>query len=425
MRARILGFVFGALIPAFVFAQDAATSGNNGSLTEQQRSDIDAMLQNDRKLRCERLAALDSSVSLSPQALAIMCPESVASAQKDKPATPAGSLAAKGQHAFFVRDLPNTTLDDPVDRGGARFEVSTTNDSGRAGVRLSSQPFDCQGAPQRDSRSACSLSMTASAPVSKSGSDTSIATLSGFANASTLAIDFTRFTLTGAVTPSKDQLVAFVRDAGLERLVLNEKDGEPDVDLDQLYVALEKAGRSDLSGQATALFFKPDSMRWNWGANATIGYESDDYFSPTTLSAANKKSEPWSVGLYGGFFAGPKFYVSGAFDLAHSYKAAKTRTLCPTGSGGVIECVTGSFGPPKETEKHLASLNARTEIADVGVALKLTHDVKSGDSGADLPIYLFSDSKHALNGGLRLGWTNTDHFTAGVFVGSTFDIYGN
>jgi hypothetical protein len=87
--------------------------------------------------------------------------------------------------------------------------------------------------------------------------------------------------------------------------------------------------------------------------------------------------------------------------------------------------VTGSFGAPKETEQHLISLSGRTEIAGAGVGFKITHDVKSGDSGVDLPIYLFKDDKRNLNGGLRFGWTNTDQFSAGLFVGSTFDISGN
>lgn len=437
MQSRSNRFIVGLALAGIILAQPLRAQDLT-ALTKQQRSEIGAMvaqaLEQDRQAKCDKLVALKSEQALLSEAAQMMCPGEAAAARKtvaerttSTQAEGGGSVAAKTRHAIFVKDLPPATLDSPVDRGGSRFEASTTNESGRAGIRLSSDAFDCQrSSPGETTKSACSLSMTLSAPINKTG-DTNIATLSGFANASTLAVDFTRFTLTGAITPTPEQLTAFVTDAGLDMSVLGTDRKEPDVDLDGLYGALKEAGKLDLYDQAVALFFKPDSLRWNWGANATIGYESDDYFNPTTLAAANRKAEPWSVGLYGGLYPGKNSYISGAFDLAHAYKAAKNQTLCPTGGGGVVECVTGSFGPPKETEKHLVSLSARAQTEDktYAAALTLTHDVKSGDSGADLPIYLFNDPKHALNGGLRLGWTNTDHFTAGVFVGSTFSLDGN
>ena len=40
-----------------------------------------------------------------------------------------------------------------------------------------------------------------------------------------------------------------------------------------------------------------------------------------------------------------------------------------------------------------------------------------------LPVYFVSNSQHLLDGGIALGWTKSDHLTAGVFVGKAFAFF--
>jgi len=408
------------------------------ALTDAQRAEVSTMIEAARLSWCADIeAALPEARGRGPcvKVSKIATPDAVVSAPVPNRIVPKamqpgatqqfsdGTSISQAQNAFLGH-TGQTVLDDPVDNGKPRFELTTTTTSSRAGIRWGKSYIGSDGP---DEKSFTTLSGTLSTPVSKTG-DSNIATLDGFANASTFALNLTRFNMTGFKSPSAKQLQDFVARAGLPPSVLGSDPNLPDVDLDKLQDELRKIGKLSMYSGAEDLYFRGNSLRWTYGANITAGYESDDYFKASTLTPDTKKSTPWSAGGYAGFFPrGSDIYLSTGFDFAHSYKVAKVRTDCPSSTGSPVVCVTGSFGPPSETDKHLLWLAARGELADTGIGLgiKITHDLKDGESGVDLPIYLFRDDKHLLNGGIRVGWTNTDHFAAGLFVGSSFDVTGN
>jgi len=70
---------------------------------------------------------------------------------------------------------------------------------------------------------------------------------------------------------------------------------------------------------------------------------------------------------------------------------------------------------------HLATAEGRWLLDERAVNAKLIHDFKSDVWGVDVPVYLFPNKDGLLSGGLRFAWTDTDKFSAGIFVGVPFD----
>jgi hypothetical protein len=168
------------------------------------------------------------------------------------------------------------------------------------------------------------------------------------------------------------------------------------------------------------------AKNYAWGkaidVHAGIVRKSFDYYNP----AFEKTSEVdmgWQAGGSAGITSGARdqLYAIG-FDFQKGYKAAKTRVVCPDGSISPVECLQGAFAPPSHAIGRLLWVETRNSMWHFPFGIRLTRDLAEKETGVDIPIYLVRNAGGDFDGGLRMGWTSSDHFQAGIFVGSDFDI---
>jgi hypothetical protein len=129
--------------------------------------------------------------------------------------------------------------------------------------------------------------------------------------------------------------------------------------------------------------------------------------------------------------------VSGiaSFSYGRSLTPGDDVHLCePRGVGSQIQCFTGPIGPPIKTERYtiageariLAPLKGALKGNSVGFAPRASYEIKSNAWNFELPIYLASDEKKNLNGGIRFAYdTGKKDFAFGLFVGVPFSIFYN
>lgn len=169
--------------------------------------------------------------------------------------------------------------------------------------------------------------------------------------------------------------------------------------------------------------FAVPGYAWVQGLRLKAGYDDFTFFDPTTLQKRSQDEVPWGVGLFGGVLAGTSYYTVG-IDYQRGYKAAASGTACPVPAEGatVTRCVSGALGEPSSNERQLLNFEGRWLIGESAIGAKLVHDFKNDFWGIDVPVYLFPNDKGLLSGGLRFGWTNTEQFSAGIFVGVPFKL---
>lgn len=348
------------------------------------------------------------------------------------PAARAGQSAAAATRAGVTRIQDATTASGSffdgtghamADRASGqsepKFEISSTTDSSKVSVNVSSTvSATLHGGPGKDpSATFSTFSASLSAPVSKTGANTTnIATLDGFANSSTLTLGYHRFYVSSLRRPGSDEL------AECERLGI-------DIDKDQCdseaITQRLKQGDVPLSPNVAAFFFDHDAFKLNYGATLTVGHDAYDFYDTKTLATQSATKTPWGVDGYIGFIPrASNSFLSAGVEFERAYTAAKSKIECPAATGvSPLQCVSGSFGAPTKSDKHLVYVEDRADFGLAAIDLRVTHDFASGDNGVDLPVYLFKDPKSTWTGGVRVGWTNTDHFDVGLFVGSSFGVF--
>jgi hypothetical protein len=62
-------------------------------------------------------------------------------------------------------------------------------------------------------------------------------------------------------------------------------------------------------------------------------------------------------------------------------------------------------------------------LPTIGIAPIVTYDAVAGSYAVDFPVYLVSDGKNGLTGGVRFDWTSIKHVAVfGVFVSKAFNV---
>lgn len=73
--------------------------------------------------------------------------------------------------------------------------------------------------------------------------------------------------------------------------------------------------------------------------------------------------------------------------------------------------------------RHRIIIGETSLIPAIGISAMATYDALNDDFGIDVPVYLVSDGKSGLTGGIRFVYTTSDkEFIAGVFVGTAFSL---
>ncbi len=179
---------------------------------------------------------------------------------------------------------------------------------------------------------------------------------------------------------------------------------------------------------------------FSYGFEASLGYNEFSYFDAATPDVANPlgfaKTDlsrvGWEVGGYASVFPLPQSALTVRGRYQDSFKATDTVTICPPFPAGAtsVQCTTGAFAIPKQTEKLLLAVEFRVWggsgkgfIGHWAVAPSITFDAFTDDYEVDVPVFLVGNADGKLSGGVRFGYSNNDKAVFGVFIGSAFDLF--
>ncbi len=281
------------------------------------------------------------------------------------------------------------------------------------------------------------LGFTASAPLAKGEESATLGGLDGLGDATSFEVKYTHVRLFGAHAPTlggPDGLANAEAEAGrICRVALagyRAKVGKDPEDFDcrpaalAIDMAAVKAYAPAELDSFKALFFDADAKVVLFGFTGKVATQKFDYLDVVSLAEAETHETPWSMGAY--LAVEPlRWKTLFTFRAEHvrADEAPDSEIRCPTGA---VACVEGAVGPPKKSDKQLASLEVRRRFGRVGVALTGSYDLKDGDYGFDLPVYFIVDAKQGVSGGLRATWDSDRHDLAvGLFVAKAFTYFGD
>jgi hypothetical protein len=331
--------------------------------------------------------------------------------------------------------------------------VLLTGSSGSSGVTVKLSRSTEGGEPDYEKGETLAHSnvytLTASAPLAKDG-PTQLASLDGFATSSKLTFGFTRFMLPlptdAGLRPSYVRLVQKAQASCRTQAAAETAAGKPlsykrscDEDNGVLFEAFLDEGELALMDKILATQTVRRAMAS--GLEFSVGHEEFKFRDATTLKESDVSRVPLGAKGSLSIFPWPRTSLTAALDYQLVFKAAKSRTFCPTAATTAsAECFTGPFAEPGKTEKLITSAEFRKVfdfdkadfIPRLGIAPRVEYDANSEDFAFNLPIYLAPDDKGKLIAGLQAGYTisETDatrpgkerDFRFGLFVGSSFTL---
>lgn len=376
-----------------------------------------------------RLAALEARLN-APTAVVVA---------PDQPPPPAiaeqadtGLPEAKLQPATIAPNVMFAPLDQPVQNPNLRaaFQLTASTTAKRAELLFSntiSKPsFAASGEGEGKFET---YTLSASAPLAEQGV-TNIGTLSGFDDGFAVKMRYTSFQAKLRRPPAR-----VVRDAAAlaKRNCLAKEAASPNreatcaADPDTAFLRRYLTPGDYDTYQAS--FFGKSSFAW--GFEGGVGYSTYKFLDPVTAADGKATRWPISAKIFGSYFpqnSNSDDALIGSFAYERSYKAAKTKALCPAATLPVTTCPVGPVGKPNLTDKYLLAVGERSYvklddfvISAFAIAQTITYDFNSDALGFDLPIYLVPDKDGNLTGGVRIGYnTSDDEVGICLFVGSAF-----
>ncbi len=267
-------------------------------------------------------------------------------------------------------------------------------------------------------------SVTAQAPVGKQDSSTTIGTLDGLANSTTVELKLTRVAVSGLRFGGEDVTKYCTGTLLPKYLAADPKNKKEDFVCDSGFVKKNLPGEY---GRFRELGYAPSSSIYIFGLNAKGGYQDFDYFQASDLSKQSVRKSPWSAGIFASYApSSADTLLTGSFKLLESYDDAMSKTLCPSTSPSTpVECVSGPIGVPTKKRKQPLTLEMRRYVSTgIAFSLSATRDFKNKVSGAQLPIYFVGNGDGGLTGGIRFDWASDTHKTSvGIFVGQAFQLF--
>jgi hypothetical protein len=161
----------------------------------------------------------------------------------------------------------------------------------------------------------------------------------------------------------------------------------------------------------------------SWGVNARAGYDTFDYLDTATLAERSVDKSSWSAKAFHAWRRiGQPWIATVSFDHQEGYESVEAANHCPPG-GAPTACVEGSLGAPKKIQKDILAAEYRRIFNNFSVSTTLQYDANNDVWAAEVPFYLTRNKDGDFTGGVKLGWrSDTDEFTAGVFVGTAFSL---
>lgn len=186
--------------------------------------------------------------------------------------------------------------------------------------------------------------------------------------------------------------------------------------------SIQKAlGEDSAEYRAFKRQYYPWIVEHSFGLQA--GYDTYRYLTPQ-LQKSSDSHQGYGASFETAFVSPSREWL---FALGAKYQRGHESNdevvLCPPGNGvDPVQCISGSLGAPSEATRKLLWGEVRGSFGDFGYSLKATHDLESDETGVNLPIYFVRNNDGDLTGGLRLGWTDEQHFGAGIFISKPFKL---
>lgn len=330
--------------------------------------------------------------------------------------------------------VPPAPADRPVQGFGIGLQLTGSSSGGQVAITVGQSLRATSVDPDQVDASGVSWSLTASAPVAKSG-DTAIGTLDSFTDSSSLKLRVGKLfmTMPNLLT---DPAYRGLMKAATDECIKKAKDNAGKIacmetDVDEGFIKTWVPDRIDEYIRLTTA----QRFAWGFGAEASIGYRKFDYIN--ALAAKDSVDRvPWGVKGYLTVLPDPTLAFVASLAYQRGFDEQKSAAICPTATGTRTSCPVGADGLPARKDKLLIAFEGRKlfdlsrsglqngVIDRFGIAPQATYDAKNDDFGLDVPVYLTVDDKGALIGGIRFGYkTGDDGFNAGVFVGGAFDLF--
>lgn len=267
-------------------------------------------------------------------------------------------------------------------------------------------------------------SAAASAPLNKSGGDTTVTSIDGLANTASVELKYSNFTVPGkrsarAMARYKEKL-----DDICKRTQEAAKAAGQAGDCDDFLVS--KFGSGDDLYQFVSAFWDPRGGTSRiWGLSAKLGYQNYEYVDSATATKGKQDETPWSLGIFGALNPDDwRAVISLGFQYQRAYKEGTSGTICPASTGGTVACVTAAVDKPKQVTKKILSLEARKEFAGIAAGLTANRDFEARVWGLEIPVYFLKDKDGKFIGGAKAAWRSDTHdFGVSVFVGSAFGLF--
>jgi hypothetical protein len=158
------------------------------------------------------------------------------------------------------------------------------------------------------------------------------------------------------------------------------------------------------------------------GLSGRVGHDRYEFLEAATGNKLDETRTPWSVGG----FLGISFLDwrnSFAVEYRHekSFKAAPTAAVCPASATGVVICLIGPVGQPKEQEQDIVTGEFRQRLGrNFAFSIKVSYELESEIFKLDVPLYFIDDDKLGLNAGVRGRYIedpDADDLNEGLFFG--------
>lgn len=156
-----------------------------------------------------------------------------------------------------------------------------------------------------------------------------------------------------------------------------------------------------------------------WGATGKVGQADFDYYDPATLAKMSDHRTAWSARAYFAYkpLNADRLYTF-QYERQLAWEGQEDKILCPA-AGPASSCVKGAPGKPTKVERDILSAELRQRTGMGAFALNLSYDAANEVSAIGLPVYLTSDEKGSLIGGIRFDWrSDTGEAKASIFVGT-------
>jgi len=330
---------------------------------------------------------------------------------------------------FNSVELGSESSDEELIGGAINFTTGTAESR----VSISGQRAFSQG-----NGNARYLTLEFSAPAAKTG-DTELTQLGEFASDAQVKFSFFQTFGGWKVTPLNSKRVTDIKTE-----VLN---GIEEICGDKCPEAVKKGDANGImlstdcvakyatkKNENTEFFFNNQVERTAstfLGGSASIGYKEFEFKDLAADKDVSEDKVPWSLEVFAGRYSADRETLFRAgYTYVEDYKASDKITLCQASEQdamGAQVCENLTTSGPEDDQKDVGFIEMRKKLNGSIVqaaTVKLSYDFDDKETEVDIPIYLLTDGEKNLNGGIRLGWSESDDIKFGVFVGSTFSLSG-